>query len=478
MSDRVIDACLSVRRGKLFFEECDVSELARRFGTPLNLVSEDHLRRNARRWTAAFADRWPEGRFRLLPSVKANYITALWLILKEEGAGADVFSSAEFEVTQRAGVDPALVSVNGQKDRRLLERAVRAGARITVDNLAELPEIRRAAAAGERPAQVRLRLRPDLLSWTAPTDLTPEEIPTGLAMQVYKPGVPTEQLMALRPEDLGAEIDLVGLHVHVARNTTEPAFWALAARNVVEIAARLRQLWDGWTPRELDLGGGFPSPRDPVGRRIPRVAAKRSPGELAPPPEAYAETITAALREELSAHGFQSHGMLLEVEPGRGLFQDTGIHVATVTRLKHQREPVPMRWVETDTTEGFLNDGNLEHCQWEPLVANRADEQPTQTADVVGCACTLDQIVADAELPDVVVGDVIATLDTGAYQDAGAMNFNALPRPATVLVAGDRADVIKRAETIEDVTGRDVVPDHLLAGDSGRRSRPYRVPQL
>jgi diaminopimelate decarboxylase len=470
MSDRVIDACLSVRRGKLFFEECDVAELARRFGTPLFLVSEDQLRRNVRRWTVAFAERWPQGRFRLLPSVKANYVTALWLVLKEEGAGADTFGSAEFDVTQRAGVDPALVSVNGQKDRRLLERAVLAGARITVDNLAELPEIRHAAAAGGRPAQVRLRIRPDLLSWTEPTDLVAEEVPTGLAMQVYKPGVPTEQLLALSREDLGAEIDLVGLHLHVARNTTDPAFWALAARNMVEIAARLRQRLDGWTPRQLDLGGGFPSPRDPVGRRIPRVTAKRSLAELAPPPEAYAEAITTALREELSAHGLPADGMLLEVEPGRGMFQDTGIHVATVTRLKDQREPVPMRWVETDTTEGFLNDGNLEHCQWVPLVANRADEKPTQTADVVGCACTLDQIVADAELPDVVVDDVIAILDTGAYQDAAATNFNALPRPATVLVAGDDAAVIKRAETIEDVTGRDVVPDRLLALDGAQRS--------
>ena len=53
---------------------------------------------------------------------------------------------------------------------------------------------------------------------------------------------------------------------------------------------------------------------------------------------------------------------------------------------------------------------------------------------------------------------VIAFLDTGAYQDAAATNFNALGRPGTVLVNGDRARLVKRRETVEDVLGRDT-PD-------------------
>ena len=40
-------------------------------------------------------------------------------------------------------------------------------------------------------------------------------------------------------------------------------------------------------------------------------------------------------------------------------------------------------------------------------------------------------------------GDVIAFLDTGAYQDACANNWNALPRPGTVLVSGSQAEWIK-----------------------------------
>jgi diaminopimelate decarboxylase len=50
----------------------------------------------------------------------------------------------------------------------------------------------------------------------------------------------------------------------------------------------------------------------------------------------------------------------------------------------------------------------------------------------------------------------VAFLDTGAYQEACASNFNALPRPATVLVRDAVATVVRRAETIEDIFRRDL----------------------
>src|SRR5260370_26806278 len=65
------------------------------------------------------------------------------------------------------------------------------------------------------------------------------------------------------------------------------------------------------------------------------------------------------------------------------------------------------------------------------------------------------------EVPDVEPGAVLAFLETGAYQEACAANFNGLPLPATVLVCGATAEVIKRRETIEDVLVRDIVPERL-----------------
>jgi diaminopimelate decarboxylase len=47
------------------------------------------------------------------------------------------------------------------------------------------------------------------------------------------------------------------------------------------------------------------------------------------------------------------------------------------------------------------------------------------------------------------------------WKNATASNFNALPRPATILVNGSSAEIIKKTKTLEDVFRRDVVPERL-----------------
>jgi len=158
----------------------------------------------------------------------------------------------------------------------------------------------------------------------------------------------------------------------------------------------------------------------------------------------------------LQERGIDPSGITLEAEPGRALFADTGIHLTRVRNIKEQTAPSPWRWVETDTTEMFLADLLVEHAHFRPVVASRANESSSTMADIVGISCGFDVLASQAKLPAVTVGDLIAFLDTGAYQDAVAANFNALPRPGTVLVSGADARWIKRPETIADVFARDI----------------------
>ncbi len=162
------------------------------------------------------------------------------------------------------------------------------GVRLTVDHVDELAEIRDAAAACGRPAHVRIRIRPDLTAYDAPSDFAPDEVPIGLATQVYKPGVPLADLVALDPRELAPHVDLAGVHQHAARHSAALGFWEAVATATVATIAALRDAWHGWVPREIDLGGGFPSPRDGVGGRIDRVAAHRD----VRPVEEYAEAVT------------------------------------------------------------------------------------------------------------------------------------------------------------------------------------------
>ena len=457
-----IDDCLSIRDGRLFVEDCDAVELAHRHGTPLSVVSEAQLRRNARRITSAFRAHWPEGPVGVLPSIKANLSLALRRILSEEGLGCDAFGGGELFAALQGGVPPEQISVNGPKDQAVIDEAVAVGAKITLDHVDEVAMVRRAVERTGGKAVVRPRIRPDLTALDVASDWLEEAVPVSRVAQIYKAGIPAEDLLAMGPDLLAVEgVRVTGVHVHVGRHRPEPDYWRTVMAEVAALLAEVREAWGGWEPGEIDVGGGLPVPRDPFGREMARLRDRAPAGSRTAPVEVYADAICGALRDELRARGFDTQGMALEVEPGRALYGDAGLHLTTVHRIKRQTRPFPWTWVETDSSENFLPDVFLEHNRWFFLVAGRADAPAVMRADVVGSSCNPDRIVPEADLPEVEAGDVIAILDTGAYQDALANNFNALPRPAMVLVDGDRSEIIRRAETIEDLFAREVVPERL-----------------
>jgi diaminopimelate decarboxylase len=255
------------------------------------------------------------------------------------------------------------------------------------------------------------------------------------------------------------------VHAHLARQTADVSLWRAQIGSFAALLAEMSASWGGWLPAEIDVGGGWPSPRDPVGRRASQARTRPRPADAAEYARAVAESLAGALR----GRGLARDGMLLEAEPGRAVYADAGLHLATVTNVKKQRDPDPRCWIETDTSEVFMLDTTLENALFPVVRATRADAKPALTADVTGISCNFDVIAPAVAVPEMAPGEVIAFLETGAYQEASAANFNGLPRPATVLVCGTTAEVVKRRETIEDVLGRDIVPQRLraAAGSAG-----------
>lgn len=495
--------CLTVRNGRLFVEDCDAARLVERFGSPLFVTSESRLRANYRLFRRAFETAWPDGPVDVLPAFKANTTLATRHVLSDEGAGADVYSPEELAGVLATGVDPERVSVNGGgKSREHLSRCVAAGVRVTVEDVDEIDLVEEVAAELGTKARVRFRVKPAVPRLWRRTDFSQLTVPIDLGIQVYKSGIPPEYLV-----DMGRRVfrmphvELVGLHLHAGRHHPSLWFWRGLMTEYARLIGGLCRAWrqEGWRPSEVDVGGGMASPGDPHNKEFaraefvttalgyPLVVGLRALGDrlyhaalsrivttltrhpeprATPGIEAYAATIAGSLRTELQRQGVPTRGVRLQAEPGRALYGDTGVHLARVKVVKRQTKPIPYTWVLTDTTVFFLAGGVLEHNRHPVVVANRADEPKVMTADVVGHSCYADQIVLGAHLPAVEAGDVIALLETGAYQESSASNFNALPRPATVLVHGTEAEIVKVAETGDDVYARDRVPGRL------RTSRP------
>ena len=238
--------CLSLHDGRLFVEDREVAELAQRFGTPLNVVSEKQLRANLRAFRRAFEASWTEGPVHILPSIKANYALALRRVLTEEGAGCDTFGASELGAALACGVDPALISVNGTgKDKGLLREAVLAGARVTVDSVRELELLRAVARELSSRATARLRVRPRYTDLAGTSDFFPgRQMPIREVAQRYKPGIPPNDLLALdRALLTDPALDVSGVHCHVARHSRRAELFEGMVASLFELLAELRGAW-------------------------------------------------------------------------------------------------------------------------------------------------------------------------------------------------------------------------------------------
>ena len=503
MSETRIDDCLSNRDGVLLIERMAAPGLTERFGSPLFVFSEDQIRRNVRRFRDAFEKGWTMGPVKVMPAAKANWIFAVQRVLAEEGCGADIYSPGELDVALRAGIDPRFISTNGvPKDKEHVRRTIEVGARLTIDSLRDVEFLEELSPTLSNTAYVRLRIRPAISEFVKKSDFSPDGmVPTDLVALLYKGGLSIDEVIEAGQRVIKLpNVEIVGFHAHHGRHHRSTLYWEAQMHAYARDIARVCKALGGFRPEEISIGGGFAIPRDPhnaatnysdplllgslhglslglkyLGAKVRyRVIDKlltliegRPNAISAPSIEEYGAATTAALIGALRKHGIDPTGVMLQLEPGRAIHGNAGVHLATVQATKKMRAPITWNLVTVDTSEFWMTGGRFEHHLHDYCVANRLNDPATMKADVVGRSCYGDRLLGAVRLPDVEIGDLLAFLDTGAYQEVSASNFNAMPRPAAVLVSGDRAAVVRRAETLDDVFRRDELPDHLALPDPG-----------
>jgi diaminopimelate decarboxylase len=511
MVETRIDDCLSNRNGVLFIEDIASSDLVERFGSPLFVFSEDQVRRNVRRFRDAFEKGWTAGPVKVMPAAKANWLFAIQRVLADEGCGADIYSAGELDVALRAGVDPRFISVNGvPKDKEHIRRTIEVGARLTIDSLRDVAFLEELAPALSKTAYVRLRIRPAISEFVKKSDFSPNGMaPPDLVALVYKGGLSIDEAIEAGKRVMRLpNVEIVGFHAHHGRHHRSTLYWEAQMHAYARDLGRVCDALGGFRPQEISIGGGFAIPRDPhnaatdysepfllgslhllslglkyLGAKVRyRVIDKLltliegHPNTIpAPSIEEYGAATTVALLQALPKHGIDPTGVMLQLEPGRAIHGDAGVHLTTVQATKKMTSPIKWNLVTIDTSEFWMTGGRFEHHLHDHCVANRLNAPPAMKADVVGRSCYGDRLLGAVRIPEVEIGDLFAFLDTGAYQEVSASNFNAMPRPAAVLVTGDRAAVIRRAENLDDVFRRDELPEHLAIPDEGR-VEPLRQP--
>jgi diaminopimelate decarboxylase len=387
--------------GELTIGGVGAAALAAELGTPLVVYCEATIRARARAYRSAA----PEAL--VVYGTKAFPNVGIMRLLADEGLGADVSTLGELRFAQRAGIPGERLVVHGNnKSDEELAAAVDAGAAyVVLDSVWELDRARRAGVE-----RLLVRITPGIEADTH------ESIRTGHFGSKF--GVSPEEAAALAP-------DVDGIHVHVGSQLLAVA----AARETVAWLNRFLEQ-TGWSPRVVDLGGGLGVPTQP--------------GETGP---SIAEFV-AALLGELAVDA------QVILEPGRSLVGQAGV---TLYRVGSVKQSGDVTWVAVD---GGVSDNarpQLYGARYTAAVATRMDAASTGTYGVAGKHCESGDVLIDAvELAEPVRGDLLAVPATGAYTLAMASNYNAVPRPAAVLVSEGQARVIRRREALDDVLALEV----------------------
>ena len=435
--------------GILRIDGCSVDGLVAEFGSPLYVTAEETLRTNYRRIAAAFQRVWPT-EVTVLYAIKANNNLAVRAILAQEGAGGDVFGDGELYATMLAGADPANVVLNGpNKSFEHLRTAVRLGACVNIDAEDEIDFLEEIARIeGLRP-RVSIRVR-----------VTPSGYDADGSIRIRPWGFSRERTDELVRRILsGGALDMLGYHMHVGRHSPHPDFHRACHRAFAETIVAISEE-AGFAPTLIDIGGGFARERDAEASAhyaAPRVLPNGAEPFRNPfTPDDYAEVVADVLLDAFANAGFPTPRLWLE--PGRYVCGNATTLLATVGAVK---DDAGMRWINVDASINNLMRREIHGYNYEVLPASRMHEQYATAANVVGPLCTGGPLGADVQLPDLRRGDLIAFLDAGMYAETVSTQLNGQPRPATVLVNAGNAELIKEAESVQDVFAHHRIPERL-----------------
>jgi len=419
-----------------------VTRLAAEHGTPAYVVDEEDLRARAREWVAAFDEAFADlcGGADVYYAGKAFLCTAVARWTAEEGMLLETCTGGEMAVGLRAGVAPARMALHGNnKSDAELERALRAGVgRVVVDSLQEVARV--ADLAG------RLGVRaPVLVRVTVGVEAhTHSYIAT--AHEDQKFGVPLSTGEAARAAAAvlaRPELDLRGLHSHIGSQIFDVEGFEVAARRLVRLHAQVQREHDVRLP-EMDLGGGF-------GMAYTTQHQPMSPRELA---RGMARVVAAACAGEGVAVP------RISVEPGRAVVGPSTftLYTAGTTKDVVLDGGGARRYVAVD---GGMSDNvrtALYSADYSATLASRRSEAAPVLTRVVGKHCESGDVVVMDEFMagDLGPGDLLAVPGTGAYCRALASQYNHVPRPPVVAVAGGASRVLVRRETEDDLLALDL----------------------
>lgn len=358
-------------------------------------------------------------------ALKANGLPALVRAAAAAGLDADAGSLGELHLAENAGFAASrrTLSGNGRTPEEAAWAVDHGVAVVSADHVGELDLLQRAAAGEGTTLRVALRVNPGIY--------TPGHRHVATGHVEAKFGIsPEEALEAWAARARWPNLVVDGVHLHVGSQLLDTPPLEAAARTALELA---RASAGRGAPLALaNLGGGFGVDYAGTGEDFPL--------------EAHVERL---------ARAGAGSGLEWRFEPGRWLVAPVGVLVAEVLWVKRRREAAgERRFVVLAAGMNDLLRPALYGARHR-IVPVAPRPGAVSSATVVGPVCESgDTFDADAPLPPVEQGDLVALLDAGAYGAAMSSVYNGRGRLPELVVSGGEVRRARAGETPAELLER------------------------
>lgn len=388
-----------------------IKTLRSEFGDAFYLLDSEQFRKNFLELKDAFQSNYPN--FNIAYSYKTNYTPKFCKIVNELGGYAEVVSEMEAELAIRCGVEPTRVIWNGPiKNLDKLKEYIFMGVTVNIDSLREAKYIEELADKTDKKLNVGIRCNYDVHDGVVSRfgfDVDGDDFNEVLDIVTKTPN-----------------LHFVNFQCHFAKRQVE--YWPERAKGMLELIDRL-----GIVPERIDIGGGL------FGKMEDSLKAQFN-AEI-PDYKAYAQAAATQFADYFKDRDYKPE---LVIEPGSAVAGDCMKFVGTVKTIKNVRGKyiASVLGSQKNTSMSGVNP---------PMKVIHMSEGRTYTdMDLVGFTCIEGDVLYRNYTGELAVDDAVVISNCGSYSLVMKPPF-ILPNFPVLDICGENVEVIKRAETFDDI---------------------------
>lgn len=393
-------------------------KIAQDFGSPVYVYDAKKIENQYKRLTSAFKG---VKKLKINYAVKALSNVSILKLLKSLGSGIDTVSIQEVKLGLAAGFSPdqIIYTPNGVSLNEI-EQAAKLGVKINIDNLSILEQF----GTKHPKVPVCIRINPHVMAG-GNANISVGHIDS-------KFGISIHQIPHILRIVENTQMTINGIHMHTGSDILDIEVFLYASEILFDTAKQFKNL------DFIDFGSGF------------KVPYKQ--GDIETNIEELGKKLSARFNEFCKAYG---KDLTLAFEPGKFLVSESGSFLTQVNAVK-----------QTTSTVFAQVDSGFNHLIRPMLYGSHHDivnlsnpEGRERFYTVVGYICETDTFGNNRRINEINETDILCFKNAGAYCFSMASNYNSRYRPAEVLWYNDKAHLIRKRETFDDIMHNQIEVD-------------------